>query len=392
MGALPLTPREAVDAWIARAAISLDPATLELDAHDARWVAIQDRLARASVVVLGELNHFVHEKAEFRLWWLRRLVDLTRRTGRRVVLVEELSWFDGQRVAGYLDDGVGASFDHLWTFGYAGDARADRDDSPRGILAASAALYPTALFKAEQIRFYRAARALGVRRFAGIDIGGQDAGYGMIGDRAAVARVPGESIDEEAARLERVVTDDPILATILAAMIDSLRYTALVNAAETYAELRPGMAFREEAMKRRLGEVLETLEPHDQLVLMAHAFHLAKDDGGIEAIGIGPGGDRVPSLGHHLVRTLGYEPFSVWWLYGEGEDSQPFPDLPKVAQFPRDSLNARLAARGGPLIAAVDGSLTVRVGHLYNQAPRVNVAQQADALFFLPNVTPLRAG
>jgi hypothetical protein len=98
----------------------------------------------------------------------------------------------------------------------------------------------------------------------------------------------------------------------------------------------------------------------------------------------------VPSLGHHVVHTLGHEPFSVWWLYGDGEDSQPFPDLPKLAHFPHDSLNARLAARGGPLVAAVDGPLTARVGHLYNQAPRVNVAQQADVIFFLPNVTPLR--
>ena len=166
--------------------------------------------------------------------------------------------------------------------------------------------------------------------------------------------------------------------------------TALVNAAESYAELAPAMAFREDAMKRRLGEVLATLEPDDQLVLMAHAFHLAKDDSSIEAIGVGPGGDRVPSLGHHVVHTLGHEPFSVWWLYGDGEDSQPFPDLPKLAGFPHDSLNARLASRGGPLVAAVDGPLTARVGHLYNQAPRVNVAQQADVIFFLPNVTPLR--
>ena len=386
-----MTRTATIEAWIERAAIPLDATTLELPALDHRWAAIEARLARASVVVLGELNHFVHEKADFRLWWLSRLNALARSNGRRIVLVEELSWFDGLRVARYLHDGAEVHLDRLWTFGYTGNARDDRDDSPRGILKASADLYPTELFKAEQVRFYRGVRALGIREFSAVDIGGHDAGYELIGDAASIARVPRESLQDEAARLERVATNEPAVRRVLAAMADSLRYTALVNVAETYAGLAPGMAFREDAMKRRLGEVLATLAPNDQLVLMAHAFHLAKDDRGIESIGVGPGGDRVPSLGHHLVHTLGREPFAVWWLYGAGEDSQPFPDLPRVQRYPKDSLNAQLAERGVPLVAALDGQLEARVGQLYSQAPRVNVAQQADVVFFTPRVTPLRA-
>jgi erythromycin esterase-like protein len=396
VGALFVTPQHVVDEWIERAAIPLEPDTLAVPADDLRWTSLEECAAAARVVVLGELNHFVHEKVDFRLWWLKRLTALAKRDGRRIVLGEELSWFDGIQLARYLADGDEIRFDRLWTFGYKGNRRRDRDDSTTGILAASERTYPTALFKAEQLRFYRSARALGLREMFGFDIGGHDAGYELIGGRAPIARVHGETMQQEGDRLERVLVgiastrESAELREQIAAMIDSLRYTELVNHAETYEALRPGMALREDAMKRRLAQRLARLQPRDQLVLMAHAFHLAKDDAGIAGTGVGPGGDRVPSLGHYLVRELGIEPFSVWWLYGAGEDSQPFPDLPRVANYPPGSLNAHLAARDAPLVVPVADEIEVTVGHMYNQVVRVQLSREADVVFFLPRVRPLQ--
>jgi hypothetical protein len=382
-------PADRIDRWLREATVELDPNSLEIVAHGERFDRVEEQMSAARVVLLGETNHFVHEKAEFRLWWLRRLA-----ARRRIVVGEELSWFDAQHVARYLGDGDERHLDRLYTFGYRGYEQADRDDSPSGIFKASADLYPKELFKAEQVRFYRALRGLpNIAEFFGFDIGGHDAGYELVGPAPGFARVHGETLVAEAARLEAALTatTDTALRSNIVAMIDSMRYTALANRAATYEALRPALALREDAMKRRLAERLTTLRDDEQLVLLAHAFHLAKDDRGIDSVGVGPGGDQVPSLGHHVAQQLGLAPFAVWWLYGAGTDSQPFPDLPQRAAFPERSLNRRLAVRGVPLVAGtvgLDGRL--EIGHLYNQVVPVDLGAEADAIFFTPTVTPLR--
>jgi len=192
-------------------------------------------------------------------------------------------------------------------------------------------------------------------------------------------------------------TLDSALRADLAATITSLRYTDLVNDAPDYEAVRPAMAYREEVMKRHLERELRLLADGDVLVLMAHAAHLAKDDAGIRGQGVGPGGGLVPSLGHHLVHDLGLRPYSIWMVYGGGTDSQPLPGLPNQATYPRDSLNAQLGLHGWPLVvptaAAAHGALAkpVGIGQMYKQVVPVSLPAQADAIFFLPSVSPLRA-
>ena len=87
---------------------------------------------------------------------------------------------------------------------------------------------------------------------------------------------------------------------------------------------------------------------------------------------------------------------SVWLLYGAGTDSQPFPDLPTNAHYPAESLNAQLSRYGAPLVApvapAADTALTrdVVIGHMYNLVVPVHLPSQAEAVFFVPRVSPLR--
>jgi len=395
-----------VKGWIDEHAVRLDPVTYEPDVKDAARLAPLDAALRvATVVFLGETNHFVHEKADFRLWWLRRLAER-----RPLVIGEELGWSDGHDISRYLRTGDERHLDQAATFGGTSHRRADRDDRPKGVFKASNDAYPTALFKAEQTRFYQGLRALpGIRRFFGFDIDVAGTGYLDIRGHARhdpafwrrLEQVPGESMAEEAERLERALTmlpdDDCELRADLAAAITSLRYTQMVNDATCYDAARPAMAYREDVMKRHLERELRLMADGDVLVLMAHAAHLAKDDAGIRGHGVGPGGNLVPSLGHHLVHDLGLRPYSIWMVYGGGTDSQPLPDLPNEATYPRDSLNALLGRHGLPLVVptapAASGILAepVGIGQMYNQVIPVHLPTQADAVFFLPNVSPLRA-
>src|SRR5262249_40124613 len=102
---------------------------------------LDEAIAGADFVVLGELNHFVHEKSDFRLFFARYLIS----RGIRV-FVEELGWSDGVRVQRYLETGDCRHLSRLPSFGYEGHKRPDRDDRPTGILRASFDAYPTALF------------------------------------------------------------------------------------------------------------------------------------------------------------------------------------------------------------------------------------------------------
>lgn len=397
-------------------AARLRPADLEPEsaADAARIDALLDRVADAQIVVLGELDHWIAQKSDFRLWWLSRLA-----ARHPLVLGEELGHSDGRRVSRYLETGDETWLDRVPTFGWTADRRSDRDDRPTGLLRASFERYPTARFKAAQCAFYRAMRGLGVRALHGIDINAiATAGYADVRGHlsalapglarrieAGLAQVAGESAAQEADRLMalRAFIDSlPLSASLLDAvavdlevMADTLRYQTLAHPAPDYQSLRPAMALREETMKRAVDRLLEAMAPGEKLVLMAHALHLVKDDerlGG--APGVGPGGSLVHSLGHYLARERGERVFAVWFVFGRGSDCQPFPDLPTELQYPPDTLNTRLLAAQAPLVLAtrdVDTALPgpIGVGHLYNLVAGVDLGAQTDAVFFLQTVSPL---
>ena len=377
-------------------------------------------VSEADVVVLGELNHFVHEKADFRQFFSRYLLSRGLRT-----FAEELGWSDGVRVEQFLH-GEEQALSRLPSFGYTGHLREDRDDRPTGVLRASFDAYPTSLFVDEQSRFYRTLRGATKDdrlNYFGFDIDGlpggtyEDIEEMLSGCRqspaisnflSSLTRVHGESLHEEAERLvlarallENSVGDADartvaLVQASLDALIDSLRYVAETYGARTYEALRPGMALREDAMKRRFENIGTVSGAGSKIAVMGHAFHLVKDDRKLTSGpgGVGPGGGLTCSLGHHLAHVKRKRVFSVWFVYGAGEDSQPFPDLPREAHYPSSSINAVLASFGRPLILPTDDpSLRqpVILGHMYNALVELPLADQADAIFFLPRVTALRS-
>ncbi len=393
------------------------PALFDGATADVELLAPLDRLiAEAEIVALGELNHFVHEKSDFRLFFARYLVSRGWRN-----FAEELGWSDGVRVDRFVASGNSEELERLPSFGSFSHLRADRDDRPSGILRTGHDAYPKDLFRAEQGRFYRALRQASPElRYFGFDIDGLPGGsYEDIGARlaefadlpeirtflAALARVPGESASAEAERLRGLLarcTALPLphaaaqnVAADLRALSDSLHYVALTKDAASFEALRPGMAFREDAMKRRFADI-EALCGGERLVLMAHAFHLARDDAAIRlgADAVGPGAGLTCSVGHHLAQELGKRIVAVWFVYGGGEDSQPFPQLPRHARYPGHTLNAALAREGEGFFFPTDGLFGdwSSVGHMYNAIVPVRLGTLADAVFFLPRVTPLMRG
>jgi erythromycin esterase-like protein len=397
---------------IARDAVRLDAPFHGTTASLTPLYSLKAQLARADIVCLGEMNHFVHEKGEFRSWLTRWLC-----AEGWTSVAEELGWSDGVRVSRYLRTGEEGEFARLPSFNYRGQLRSDRDDLPGGVLKASLEHYPVAAFVAEQSRFYRVLRSAGAKRLFGIDIDGAPGGSyedirGWLTPFStsprvhaflrALRRVPGEDAHHEAERLlalngHGLAPDvgDTIAAQIvasLAALADSLSYTVLAYDAPDYESLRPAMAYRENAMKRRFCAAQELAG--NKLVLMGHALHLARKDDPIAGSGIGPGGGKVSSLGHHLAQERGLKSLSIWMLYGAGEDSQPFPDLPRTARYDGDTLNAALAALGTPLLLPLTDPVfrdPVRIGHMYNATVTLAPAAQTDAIFFLPRVTPMHA-
>jgi len=225
---------------------------------------------------------------------------------------------------------------------------------------------------------------------------------------SCLTRVRGESLHQET---ERLVRARPLLETSgadadartvalatasLDALIDSLRYVAETYGAKTYEALRPGMALREDAMKRRIDDIGTVSRAGSRIAVMGHALHLVKDDRKLASNpgSIGPGGGLTCSLGHHFAQVKRKRVFSVWFAYGAGEDSQPFPDLPREAHYPSASINAVLASLGRPLVLPTDDPLLRQpaiLGHMYNSLVELPLADQADAIFFLPRVTALRS-
>ena len=391
-----------VDRTGVRLATPLDGAAQDIAPLEA---ALGPIIAGADLVFLGEMNHFVHEKSDFRLLLARFLL----RHGVSV-FAEELGWSDGERLARWFAGADDGALDGLSLFGSEEGARSDRDDHPTGLFAASFKTYPREQMRFEQERFYRGLKAAGPPAgYFGFDIDAlPGAGYADIARRLAprarepavgeflkrMARAPGETAAEEGARLSALAPPpDPAAAAALAALADSFRYIALTYPAATYEAVRPGMAYREEAMKRRFAD-LRRLSGGAPAAVMSHGLHLAKDDGLIgEAPGVGPGGGQTASIGHHLTQDLGLKVASIWMLYGAGEDSQPMPDLPRKAAYPADTLNAELAHLAAPTLFPIAGgpfSAPRKVGHMYNAVVPVTLAGTVDAILFLPRVTPMR--
>jgi erythromycin esterase-like protein len=381
-----------------------------------RQLSILDPLvAGKRFAYIGESDHFIHEKYAYRLAILNYLA------ARGFTHVgEEIGASDGIRIDRFIETGDESQLERVTIYGYSGASRSDRDDTPTGILRDSfGSAYPTAQFAAEQKRFAHGLRKIGLH-FFGFDIDPLPGGYEDLAEildsmppdakinqiRKALQRVEGETIDAEIARLDdalRLIEAGRFDALCYSAtcLRDSFDYVRMTYPAKTFDALNPGMAFRERYMHRQLDRRLGQMRPNEKLALMSHNMHLCRAPDAVAGsnAAAGPGGKTDPPLGAWLAARYPDKIFSVWMLIGRGRDSQPFPTLSKEIKEKPGTLNALLGEIGDCFILPIDAadsrarllSENIEIMHDGNGGVRTAIARQADAIFFVRDVTPLRA-
>lgn len=387
-----------------------------LDDNSRKLSVLDPMVAGKRFAYIGESDHFIHEKYAYRLAMLKYLAErgFTR-------IGEELGASDGMRIERFVATGDESQLERVTTYGYSGATRCDRDDTPTGILRQSFGdAYPTALFAAEQKRFAHGLRKIGVH-FFGFDIdplpggGYEDVAemlYSMPADakidriRKALERVAGETIDQEIARLDdalRLIEADRFdaLRHSVTCLRDSFHYVRITYPAKTFDALNPGMAFRERYMHRQVDRMLGQMRANEKLALMGHNMHLCRAPDAVAGsdAGAGPGGKTDPPLGAWLAARYPGEIFSVWMIIGRGRDSQAFPTLSNEIREKAGTLNALLGEIGDCFLLPIDAAdsrarlLTenIEIMHDGNLGVRTALARQADAIFFVRDVAPLRA-
>jgi erythromycin esterase-like protein len=424
--------RDEFVAWARERAVHFDSTGGEFD--PARLSALAPKLAGKRFAYIGEPDHFIHEKYAYRTLMLRWLA-----ANGFTHVGEELGVADAGRIARFIRGGEPSYLARVATYGYKGAARADRDDSPIGILRDGGA-YPTAELAAEQKRLAHAMRTINFEResrgetplhYFGFDVDPPDTvGYEdalailehAAGDSTVARilgelnRVAGESIDNEIARL------DGALATIqanlqhledllgpadaaelwhgTACLRATLAFRRDIRTAATYEALNPAMAERERFMQREINRAVRDAGPEAKFVLMSHNLHLCRDLSAVARVdaGAGPGGKTEPPLGAYLAARHPGQVFTCWMLIGRGRDCHPFAGLPREIALVPGTLNAVLTEVGECFMLPVDPgdprarllATDIEVRWDGITGARLTVARQADAIFFVRDVAPLR--
>lgn len=414
--------------WANEHAITIDPLDgLNIDID--MFSCIDPFLEGKRVVYLGEEDHWIHEKNDYRLLLLRYLVT----RGWRYI-GEELGWSDGFRIDAYLKTGQEEYLERIATYGYQGALREDREDKPIGILKSQNNNYPVKEFKYEQLRLIKALRCISEEcrassdriHYFGFDIdtltGG---GYEDIEELlnpfqnehivmdilSMIKRISGETLEDEMKRVVNALDKIKMLENDyrkllgnnlyflfqehLQTLYDSLRFNQVINPAIDYKTIGIAMADREKVMQRHVKFSLSHIKPNDKLVLMGHNRHLSKESGLIKKVGpASPGGYHGQSLGTYINRLLPEQVFSIWQLHGQGLGSQPYEDLKNEYTIIPGSLNSILSeVASNYLILTNEVPLLKKemdITGIYNAAFRTSIAKQADAIFFIRNVSPLR--
>jgi len=409
-------------AWAKERAIELD--SLAPGASDpAAFAFLDEALKGKRIVFLGESDHFVAERMEFRLLLIR---ELARRGYRRIGM--EMGLSDGRRIDHYLETGDASWLDKVALYGYRGNLRTDRvDQVPGWTDDANPEFTKVVLDEAEwfvrQLRAINEGMPVGVPRLSwfGFDLsfrpggGYEDAGEILAphGSDALVVeierrmrRTAGETRLEEASRLESLTEflderrED--LATLvgeagalsvrrsLQRMADAFRFIESMQGLPTFdaEQIAAALRKREVGMMRNFDEHLTEWPADEKIILLGHMLHLSKDS---EAIVTASYGKMWTTVGTHLERRLPGETYGFWLLHRRGTHGVARA-RPPVQPFlsPRGSIEHMLAAVH-PLLMLPLSSKDPRAAWLDEerlfsrggQPCRAVLPRQTDCLFFL---------
>ncbi len=406
--------------WVEDTALVLDDwpqvARDELDVLDGC-------VANAQVVMLGEPDHYIVEKYDYRLTVIRYLVE----HGFRWIGME-MGYSDGLRVDDYLETGDETYLQQVALYGYRGDVRADRNDVPSVFASLADAAFREAFIDSE-ISFLRNLRAMskppaGRLRWFGFDVdpfpgGGyadvetllqvHEADPIVVDLTARLARVPGESRIEEAERLEALEgylgERGPALEALLGAdtlaeirrivrnLIESLRFRDLAYREPFGSHWMEGLQYRESAIIDRLDTGWPP--PDDaRVILMGHNFHLSKSGADLRTGSVADDGPTLgyPSFGSGVVERM--NTCTIWMLYDHGTSADSLAEDPyfEVAGD-LDRIEHLLAGVGPVLIVDLNGDdrratwLDSEVNFVANGGYASGpLRRQTDVIFFVEEV------
>lgn len=408
--------------WAREHAIALD--TLDWRQADRDALAALDPLVDGKrIVLIGEPDHFVHEKNDVRMVLIRTLAE---RGFRHVGM--EMGFSDALRMDRYVASGDPVHLERLAIQGYEGDRRTDRVDGVAGFSEDRDAdllerVNSESRWCLAQLREIRAALGPDAPRLTwfGYDVSfAPGGGYVDVAERLEplrevpvfaellerLARVEGESRDEERARLEdvlnrieanRSVLEDRLgreglreVRRGLRNLADSLAWIEASGKERFGPEWLAGLAERERCMMRALDERLADLPPGEGVILLGHDLHLSKDS---TKLRYGPA-PMWTSIGTHLAGRHPGEVLGVWMLYDHGrhgvprpsEQGGPFEDVPSRP----GSVESLLARVGEHFLLPLrpDGQAP---DYLRRARPclfgtRAVLPDQADLLFFVRTV------
>jgi erythromycin esterase-like protein len=417
--------------WVRESAISLD-ADAWTEADLAGFAALDKLLEGKRFVYLGEADHYVREKYDFRLIFIEYLF---KKGFRRIGM--EMGYSDGKRIDRYLATGDEAILDRVTQFGFKGYLREDRDDIPAGFPGIENPEFRKTFFS-EELRFIRKLRALneslspGGKRLSwfGFDIsffpgGGYVDARKLLEEHSSeplvkdilqrMQRVEGESRLEEAERLrgllEHVQERSPQLegllgataakelTTIILRLAESLVFCEAANQGPMAASWLSGLIEREQTMCRFMDDYLEELGPDEKIIFMGHNLHLCKKS---QEITLGPAGSPMPkmwkAIGTHLALDRPGEVFAVWMTYDHGRHGTVLIEAGVEDVPSRPGSVESFLARAGPVFFLPLNSGDGREAFLrkeidFNQNGSVSsaiVPDQADAIFFVREVSAIR--
>jgi erythromycin esterase-like protein len=434
----PSLPPVAVEAVnpIAAAAIAFDPsATGPLPPEVA--IEVDRAFEEHQVLALGEGDHFIREKYDYRLALLRHLVE---RHGVRHVSLE-MGASDAGRLDRYLETGDDAWLHRVVLYGYRGDTEDERRELGP-VTQATRRPCDDAWAEAERA-FFRELRSISVRALASrgerIHLHGFDydaapgGGFADARDalascttseeatklRADVTPPRGTSAEREIVRLEGLVARiDAVRATLDAACgapnVETARAALeqLVFSYRTFFEWHASMqdrspdgparvhrmfVAREARMAASLSRWRANLRAGERVVLLAHDLHVARDS---EVLRYGPAshdGAMWTSLGTYIAREQPGSIWVAWLLYGEGTRYAPSKEeCSSTVSLRPLSLEATLRHVGGayylPLTRVASGAVVDQAVPFGTETSEGSgpVRSSVDAIVFLPRASAPR--
>ena len=344
--------------WVRESAIRFD--TLDWQSADLTRLSVLDRLLEGKrVVYLGEPDHYVREKYDFQLIFIRYLFE---RGWRHVGM--EMGRADGRRIDRYLETGDIAWLDRVASYGYKGDERANRKDIPKGLVPKKSDRDFVKNVHGEQYWFQKQLRSLNESltpgkprlRWFGFDADLRPGGAYVDAEALLkphqseplpqqilkrLARPEKEPRRHEIKRLRNLLAlldregagvrdllgkaDAVELTRTLRCLTDGLSFIEAGRKGPMSDEWLPAMSRREETMFRQMDDVLKDLPPDEKVILLGGFMHLSKNSGALQ---FGEKDDPFaspmwPSIGDYLDKKLPGKVYSIWMLYDHGRHGVP---------------------------------------------------------------------